>query len=106
MLILPLKTPASRIGLRLPQWLRICLPMQETCRRCGFDSWVGKIPWARKWQPTTYSCLENSMDGGVWQAVVHGISELDTTEHTRTPCVGHQGKEQRLAPPVTGELGG
>ena len=19
------------------------------CRRCGFDSWVGKIPWRRKW---------------------------------------------------------
>ena len=25
------------------------------CRRCerhGFDSWVRKIPWRRKWQPT------------------------------------------------------
>ena len=22
------------------------------CRRCGFDLWVGKIPWRRKWQPT------------------------------------------------------
>ena len=22
------------------------------CRRQGFDSWVGKIPWRRKWQPT------------------------------------------------------
>jgi len=22
------------------------------CRRCGFDSWVGKTPWRRKWQPT------------------------------------------------------
>ena len=22
------------------------------CRRHGFDSWVGKIPWRRKWQPT------------------------------------------------------
>ena len=22
------------------------------CRRCGFDPWVGKIPWRRKWQPT------------------------------------------------------
>ena len=21
-------------------------------RRCGFDPWVGKIPWRRKWQPT------------------------------------------------------
>ena len=22
------------------------------CRRCGFDSWVGNIPWRMKWQPT------------------------------------------------------
>ena len=25
------------------------------CRRCGFDPWVGKIPWQRKWQPTLVS---------------------------------------------------
>ena len=25
------------------------------CRRPGFDSWVGKIPWRRKWQPTPVS---------------------------------------------------
>ena len=22
------------------------------CRRHGFDPWIGKIPWSRKWQPT------------------------------------------------------
>ena len=27
---------------------RICLQ----CRRPGFDPWVGKTPWRRKWQPT------------------------------------------------------
>ena len=26
--------------------------MQETCRRLGFNPWVGKIPWRRKRQPT------------------------------------------------------
>ena len=26
----------------------ICLQ----CRKPGFDPWVGKIPWRRKWQPT------------------------------------------------------
>ena len=20
------------------------------CKRCGFDPWIGKIPWRRKWQ--------------------------------------------------------
>ena len=29
--------------------------MQET----GFDSWVGKIPWRRAWQPTPVFLLEN-----------------------------------------------
>ena len=42
-----------------------------------------------------------SMDGGVWWATVHGVAELDTTAHAGTPRVGHQGREQRLAPPVT-----
>ena len=27
-----------------------------------------------------YSCLENPMDRGAWQAPVHGVSELDMTE--------------------------
>ena len=26
--------------------------MQET-KRCGFDPWVRKIPWRRKWQQAT-----------------------------------------------------
>ena len=41
----------------------------------GFDSWVGKIPWRRAWQPTQSSCLETSMDGGAWRAVVHRVTK-------------------------------
>ena len=40
----------SYLPVRLPWWLRqqkICLQ----CRRPGFDLWVRKIPWRRKWQP-------------------------------------------------------
>ena len=29
-----------------------------------------------------YSCLENSMNRGVWQATVHGVAESDATEAT------------------------
>ena len=30
------------------RWLSVCLQ----CGRPGFNPWVGKIPWSRKWQPT------------------------------------------------------
>ena len=38
----------------------ICIPLRWhsgkesfcQCRRCGFNPWVQKIPWRRKWQPT------------------------------------------------------
>ena len=39
---------------RLPRWLRGKEPTWQ-CRRHrrrGFDPWVRKIPWRRKWQPT------------------------------------------------------
>ena len=38
----------------LPMWLSgkesVC--QCKRLRRHGFDLWVGKIPWRRKWQPT------------------------------------------------------
>ena len=46
----------------------------------GFDSWVRKIPWRRKWQPTPLSCLGNPMNRGSWWAIVSGVAEgLDMT---------------------------
>ena len=35
----------------LPRWLSSQVSACQ-CRRHGFDPWVGKIPWRRKWQPT------------------------------------------------------
>ena len=32
--------------------------------------------------PLQYSCLENPMDRGAWQAVVHRVAESDTTAAT------------------------
>ena len=32
--------------------------------------------------PLQYSCLENSMGGGAWEAAVYGVAESDTTEVT------------------------
>ena len=55
-------------------------------KRCGFDPWVGKIPWRRAWQhtpvfffyPLQDSCLENPMDRGAWQATVHRAANSRT----------------------------
>ena len=34
--------------------------------------------WRRKWQPVPYSCWENPMDRGAWQAIVHGVANSQT----------------------------
>ena len=46
---------------------------------------IGLIPGSERFpgggngNPLQYSCLQNPMDRGVWQAPVHGVTELDTT---------------------------
>ena len=45
------------------------LPANSGDRRCGFDPWVTKISWKRKWQPMGY---------GLW-----GSKELDMTERLK-----------------------
>ena len=53
------------------------------CRRPGFDTWVGKIPWRRAWQPAPVflpgeSHVQRSLAGySPW-----GCKELDMTEAT------------------------
>ena len=56
------------------------------CRRlnrCRFDSWLGKIPWRRAWQPTAEFCLEKPMDRSLMGHSPKGCKELDMTEMTQ-----------------------
>ena len=47
----------------------------------GSISMLGRSPGEEHGNPLQYSCLENSMDRGTWQATIHrGHKELDTTE--------------------------
>ena len=65
---------------------------ESTCqdkrhKRCGFNPWVGKIPWRRKWQPTLaflpaeFHGQKSPVGYGLW-----GYKELDLIEcvHTHT----------------------
>ena len=47
--------------------------MQETW--LGSTSGSGKSPGEGNGNPLQYSCLENPMDRGAWQATVHGVAK-------------------------------
>ena len=50
------------------------LPARQESR---FNSWVTKIssPGGGNNNPLQYSCLENSMDRGTWEAIIHGVAK-------------------------------
>ena len=48
----------------------------------GLISRSGRSPGEGNGNPLQYSCLENPVDGGPGQVMVHGdLKESDTTEH-------------------------
>ena len=57
------------------------------CKRLGFDLWIWKVTWSRKWYP-----MPNSMGRGAWQSVVHGASESWAWLNTHTYTVDSSGK--------------
>ena len=47
-------------------------------RDAGSIQGSGRTPGAGKGKPLQYSCLENPMEGGAWQATVHRVAESQT----------------------------
>ena len=69
----------------MAQWQRICLINTGDARDEGSILGSGRSPGVGDGNLLQYSCLENPMDGGAWQATVHGVAkELDTTGQLRT----------------------
>ena len=64
----------SSVYMRIPQWLS----GKESACNAGD---LGLIPGSERslgeghGNPLQYSCLENSMDSGDWQATVHGVAK-------------------------------
>ena len=76
-------------SLELPSWVSGKQPACQSRRhkRGVFDPWVGKIPWrAGHGNPLWYSCPENPMDRGTWQATGHGVAESDVTDIQSLVC--------------------
>ena len=48
----------------------------------GLIPGLGRSPGEGHGNPFQYSCLENPMDRGAWQATVHRVAELFMTEIT------------------------
>ena len=72
-----------RINFGFPGGSGVKNPRQrKRCRRCGFDSWVGKIPWRRAWHPTpVFLPGESHGQRSLVGYSPQGCKELDMTEH-------------------------
>ena len=44
------------------------------------ETWIQflgwEVPLEKEMSPLQYSCLDNSMDRGAWQATVHGLTRV------------------------------
>ena len=55
------------------------------CRRCGFNPWVGKIPWRKKWLPTpVFLPGEFQVHRSLARYSSWDRKELDMSEHACT----------------------
>ena len=60
---------------QVAQTVKNLLAMQETrIRSLGWEDPLGE----GHGDPLQYSCLENVMDRGAWQATVHGVAKSET----------------------------
>ena len=69
------------MGFRSGSVVKECACIAGDAGNMGSIPEWGRSPGEGNGNPFQFSCLENPMDRGVCQAMVHGIAESDTTEH-------------------------
>ena len=52
-----------------------CSPAKADAGNMGSIPGLGRSPGEGNGNPLQYSCLENPMEGGAWQATVHGVAK-------------------------------
>ena len=68
---------------KLPSQMQI-IRIRQFSKMTDYEIKVLQVKYCRFWQllgqkfPLQYSCLENPMDGGAWQAAVHGVAKSRT----------------------------
>ena len=67
----------------MAQWVKNPPAVQETQERRDSAPGSGRSPGVGNGNPLKCFCLENLVDRGAWQAAVHRVAELDTTEHAQ-----------------------
>ena len=66
-------------------------------KRCGFNPWVGKILWRRKWQPTAvFLPKENPIDRWAWQLQSIGSQSQTGLKQLSTHRGMHLGEKTAL----------
>ena len=58
----------------------------EDIRDMGSISVSGRYTGEGNGNPLQYSCLENPMDRGAWQATVHGVTRVENDLATKPPA--------------------
>ena len=51
----------------------------------GLIRGLGRFPGEGNGNPLQYSCLENPIDRGTWQATVHGVARVGHDLETKPP---------------------
>ena len=72
---LPLHSPTNALG--FPRGTVVKNPPAHTgdVRDVGSIPGSGRFPGGGHGNPLQYSCLENPMDRGAWQATAHGVAK-------------------------------